>query len=356
MDIKTYYPLYRDITDEEIAHFQKSRTTRPRLFVRYLIKILKTLIQIGLLLFAIYMILFSLALYDQVNILGFIIGGLIIYIIKLWRAGDRIPPERRPNHSWRHREFAEANNLTYTPVDLHNLKKNQGIIFIDYFMKTRGYAYHIISDKEGLEAGKYTLTMGQGRGAEYRILTYVKVPLNYDIPHTILTMRRRYSPIASISRIPYIMSGIERIKLHNAYDQDYRLFTLHGHEQAAYNLFNSQTLSMLTELAKRGRFDIELVGSSLFIYPHKTPELNTVRAWTNINHILDGLRDSGFIHQVNRHPDRKPRKDHLFHQEIDRLEHRFIPVVFVLTAIVITILLIYLVIAFFSTYGPWAQI
>lgn len=161
------------------------------------------------------------------------------------------------------KRFAEANGATLSQnVMSPNLA---GMIFDNGHTRTLEES---LAFDDGIELGNYYYVTGSGKNRTVHRFGFARVALTRNLPHMVLdaTSNNFFG-----SNLPDRFAGSQRMSLEGDFNKYFNVFAPNGYEKDALYVFTPDVMQVLVDQGKG--FDIEIVGSELFIFRSAKLEL-----------------------------------------------------------------------------------
>lgn len=135
----------------------------------------------------------------------------------------------------------------------------QGIIFSDGHTKQLDEA---LTFEDGSELGNYHYVTGSGKSRQVHNWSYVRVPLERNMPHMVLDAKG--NNFLNTSNLPEGLSRDQKLSLEGDFDDYFTLYAPKEYEQDALYVFTPDLMQLL--IASAHKYDIEVIDNSVFFY------------------------------------------------------------------------------------------
>jgi hypothetical protein len=122
----------------------------------------------------------------------------------------------------------------------------------------------------GVELGNYYYVTGSGKNRSVHRYNFARIALNRNLPHMVLDAK---SNNFLGSNLPDRFNGGQRMSLEGDFDKYFTVYAPEGYERDALYVFTPDVMQVLVDQGKD--FDIEIVGSELFIFRSGKLELTS---------------------------------------------------------------------------------
>lgn len=208
--------------------------------------------------------------------LGFVVVSAVLVVRALVRRAGR--------RQYRLHRFAEANGMTYAPVQPG--PAFPGMIF------TRGgteLAYDVVSraGKHPVSIANHHATTGEGKSREQHRWGYVAIRLPASLPHVVLDAKGNNS--LGRRNLPVEFARSQRLRLEGDFDRYFELYCPDGYETDALYLFTPEVMAGFIDTA--AELDVEIVDDHMFLYSRKDLSTLDPETWRWLFSIVDALTE-----------------------------------------------------------------
>lgn len=205
-----------------------------------------------------------------------------------------------------------------------------------------------IAFPDGSEIGNYRYITGSGKNSQTHMWTYAHIRLARELPNMLLDSKKN-NLFGAFTNLPNSIKSDQVLSLEGDFDTYFTLYAPAEYKRDALYIFTPDVMAAIIDAGQD--YDLEIIGSSLFLYRPQTISIDSESELTKILAILSTIGGE-LLDQSNNYRDERvgDRAENAVAQQGRQLKHRVSPLLIIFVAVILFITFMPTIISLFSIF------